>query len=60
MFDDAHEWTTTAGLLPERVDGSGDIRWNSNLQWSHPTYLLLVETHVRDEAFGLAPDGRGD
>jgi len=33
---------------------------DSNLQWSHATYLLLVETHVRDEAFGLAPDGRGD
>jgi len=29
-------------------------------QWSQATYLLLVENHVRGEAFGLAPDGRGD
>ncbi|TKX55521.1 glycoside hydrolase family 15 [Halorubrum sp. SP3] len=60
VFEDAREWTTTAGLLPERVDGSGRVRWNSNLQWSQATYLLLVENHVRDEAFGLAPDGGTD
>ena len=59
-FEDAHEWTTTAGLLPERVDRSGDVRWNSNLRWSHATYPLLVENHVRDKAFGLAPGGRAD
>ncbi|WP_280584966.1 hypothetical protein [Halorubrum sp. Boch-26] len=45
---------------PERADGSGRVRWNSNLQWSQATYLLLVENHVRDEAFGLAPDGESD
>ncbi|OYR46730.1 glycoside hydrolase family 15 protein [Halorubrum sp. Hd13] len=60
VFEDVHEWTTTAGLLPERVDGGGRVRWNSNLQWSQATYLLLVEHHVRDEAFGLAPDGGTD
>ena len=55
VFEDAHEWTTTARLLPERVDGEGRVRWNSNLQWSQATYVLLVESHVRGEPFGLAP-----
>jgi len=58
VFEDALEWTTSAGLLPERVDGSGRVRWNSNLQWSQATYLLLVENHVRGEPFGLAPGER--
>lgn len=60
VFEDARKWTTSAGLLPERVDGNGRVRWNSNLQWSQAAYLLLVESHVRDEAFGLAPDGKID
>ncbi|MFC7116556.1 glycoside hydrolase family 15 protein [Natronoarchaeum sp. GCM10025703] len=58
VFEDAIEWTTSAGLLPERVDGSGRVRWNSNLQWSQAAYLLLVENHVRGEPFGLAPGER--
>ncbi|QWC20012.1 hypothetical protein [Halorubrum sp. 2020YC2] len=39
------------------MDRTGDVRWNSNLRWSQATYLLLVENHVRDKAFGLAPAG---
>ncbi|EMA66269.1 hypothetical protein [Halorubrum kocurii] len=46
--------------LSQRVDGSGRVRWNSNLQRSQAAYVLLVESHVRGEAFGLAPDGEGD
>jgi len=56
VAEDAHEWTTSAGLLPERVDGDGRVRWNSNLQWSQAAYLLLVEHRVRGEPFGLAPN----
>jgi len=51
----AAEWTTTANLLPERVDGDGTVSWNSNLQWSQATYVLLVESHRRGEPYGLAP-----
>jgi glucoamylase len=51
----AGEWTTSAGLLPERVDGDGTVSWNSNLQWNQATYVLLVESHRRDEPYGLAP-----
>jgi GH15 family glucan-1,4-alpha-glucosidase len=51
----AREWTTSAGLLPERVDGAGGVNWNSNLQWSQATYVLLVESHLRGEPYGLAP-----
>jgi len=60
VYEDAHEWTTSARLLPERVDGEGRVRWNSNLQWSQAMYVLLVENHVRDEPFGLAPGVRSD
>ena len=52
---DAAEWTTTANLLPERVDGDGTVSWNSNLQWSQAMYVLLVESHRRGEPYGLAP-----
>ncbi len=55
VFDHAETWTTAAGLLPERVDGDGDVRWNSNLQWSQAMYLLLVESDQRGTPFGLAP-----
>jgi len=51
----AGAWTTSAGLLPERVDGDGTVSWNSNLQWSQAMYVLLVESHLRDEPYGLAP-----
>ena len=56
VTEHAREWTTSAGLLPERVDGDGTVSWNSNLQWSQAMYVLLVESHRRDEPFGLAPD----
>ena len=49
------EWTTTANLLSERVDGDGTVSWNSNLQWSQAMYILLAESHRRGEPFGLAP-----
>ncbi|WP_246055615.1 glycoside hydrolase family 15 protein [Halonotius roseus] len=55
-LDDSTEWTTTAGLLPERVDGDGTVSWNANLQWSQAMYVLLAESHVRGEPFGLAPE----
>jgi GH15 family glucan-1,4-alpha-glucosidase len=55
VFDHAGEWTTSAGLLPERVDGEGRVDWNSNLQWSQAMYVLLVESHLRGEPYGLAP-----
>jgi hypothetical protein len=42
-------------LLPERVDGDGRVRWNSNLQWSQAMYVLLVESHARGKPFGFAP-----
>ena len=51
----ASEWVTSAGLLPERVDGDGTVGWNSNLQWSQAMYVLLVESHLRDEPYGMAP-----
>jgi GH15 family glucan-1,4-alpha-glucosidase len=54
---DASEWTTSAGLLPERVDGDGSVSWNSNLQWTQAMYVLLVESHRREEPYGLAPRG---
>ena len=55
VTDHAVEWTTSAGLLPERVDGDGTVAWNSNLQWSQAVYVLLVESHLRGEPYGLAP-----
>ncbi|QSG06751.1 glycoside hydrolase family 15 protein [Halapricum desulfuricans] len=55
----AGEWTTTANLLPERVASDGTVDWNSNLQWSQATYVLLVESRLRGEPYGLAP-GRTD
>lgn len=55
ISDHAPEWTTSAGLLPERVDGSGGVDWNSNLQWSQAMYVLLVESHLKGEPYGLAP-----
>lgn len=55
VFSHAEQWTTAAGLLPERVDGSGDVRWNSNLQWSQAMFLLLAESDQRGTPFGLAP-----
>jgi GH15 family glucan-1,4-alpha-glucosidase len=58
LFEHADRWTTAAGLLPERVDGNGDVRWNSNLQWSQAAYVLLAESHVRGNPFGMAPPGR--
>jgi GH15 family glucan-1,4-alpha-glucosidase len=54
-LDEATAWTTSAGLLPERVDGDGTVAWNSNLQWSQAMYILLVESHAGGEPFGLAP-----
>jgi GH15 family glucan-1,4-alpha-glucosidase len=51
----ASEWTTSAELLPERVDGNGTVSWNSNLQWSQAMYILLVESRRRGEPYGLAP-----
>ncbi|EJN59458.1 glycoside hydrolase family 15 protein [Halogranum rubrum] len=56
VFSDAPEWTTAAGLLPEQVDGEGDVRWNSNLQWSQAMYILLAESYAADEPVGFAPD----
>ena len=56
VIDHASEWTTSAGLLPERVDGDGTVSWNSNLQWSQAMYVLLVESHLRGEPYGLAPN----
>ncbi|MFB6250801.1 MAG: glycoside hydrolase family 15 protein [Halobellus sp.] len=55
ITDHAHEWTTSAGLLPERVAGDGTVAWNSNLQWSQAMYVLLVESHRRGEPYGMAP-----
>jgi len=55
-LDESSEWTTTAGLLPERVDGDGTVSWNANLQWSQAMYVLLAESHARGEPFGLAPE----
>jgi GH15 family glucan-1,4-alpha-glucosidase len=57
VHDHADGWTTAAGLLPERVDGRGRVRWNSNLQWSQAAYVLLAASLARGEAFGLAPPG---
>lgn len=51
----ATDWTTTADLLPERVDGDGNVSWNSNLQWTQATYVLLVESLRRGEPYGMAP-----
>ncbi|SEO51464.1 Glucoamylase (glucan-1,4-alpha-glucosidase), GH15 family [Halogranum amylolyticum] len=56
VFEHALAWTTAAGLLPEQVDGEGDVRWNSNLQWSQAMYILLTESHARGEPYGFAPD----
>ncbi|ESP89984.1 glycoside hydrolase family 15 protein [Candidatus Halobonum tyrrellensis] len=55
LFDDAPTWTTATGLLPEQVDGDGTVRWNANLQWSQAMYVLLAESYVRDEPYGMAP-----
>jgi GH15 family glucan-1,4-alpha-glucosidase len=55
LREHAPTWTTAAGLLPERVDGTGAVRWNSNLSWSQATYVLLAESLARGEPYGLAP-----
>jgi GH15 family glucan-1,4-alpha-glucosidase len=55
VFDHSQMWRTAAGLLPERVDGGGAVRWNSNLQWSQAMYVLLVESHARGSPYGFAP-----
>ena len=55
VFEHVEEWTTTANLLPERVDGDGNVSWTSNLQWSQAMYVLLVESHLRGEPYGMAP-----
>jgi len=55
IHEDSRTWRTDAGLLPERVDGEGGVRWNSNLQWSQAMYVLLVESFVRGTPVGLAP-----
>jgi GH15 family glucan-1,4-alpha-glucosidase len=55
LVDDAPTWTTMAGLLPERVDGVGRVRWNANLQWSQAVYVLLAESRARGTPYGLAP-----
>ena len=55
VTDHAVEWTTSAGLLPERVDSDGTVAWNSNLQWSQAVYVLVVESLRRGEPYGLAP-----
>ncbi|ELZ28493.1 glucan 1,4-alpha-glucosidase [Halogeometricum pallidum JCM 14848] len=55
VFEHSRAWRTAAGLLPERVDGGGQVRWNANLQWSQATYVLLVESLARGEPYGLAP-----
>ncbi|MFC5368727.1 glycoside hydrolase family 15 protein [Salinirubrum litoreum] len=55
VFTHSQPWRTEAGLLPERVDGAGRVRWNSNLQWAQATYVLLVESLARGEPYGLAP-----
>lgn len=54
-LQESTDWTTSAGLLPECVDGNGSVAWNSNLQWSQAMYILLVESHDCGEPFGLAP-----
>jgi GH15 family glucan-1,4-alpha-glucosidase len=54
-LQESTQWTTTAGLFPERVDGDGTVSWNANLQWSQAMYVLLAESHARGEPFGLAP-----
>ncbi|WP_440989198.1 glycoside hydrolase family 15 protein [Haloarchaeobius baliensis] len=56
VFSHASQWGTAAGLLPERVDGNGAVRWNSHLNWSQAMFVLLTESHVRGAPFGLAPD----
>jgi GH15 family glucan-1,4-alpha-glucosidase len=55
LREDAPTWTTAAGLLPERVDGTGAVRWNANLSWSQAVYVLLAESLARGEPYGLAP-----
>ncbi|MUV57028.1 glycoside hydrolase family 15 protein [Halogeometricum sp. CBA1124] len=56
VFEDAPSWTTAAGLLSEQITGDGGVRWNANLQWSQAMYVLLTETHVREEAVAMAPE----
>ncbi|SFR64961.1 glycoside hydrolase family 15 protein [Halogeometricum limi] len=55
LFEDAPNWTSAAGLLPEQTTGDGSVRWNSNLQWSQAMYVLLAESYVDDEPYGMAP-----
>lgn len=55
VYDHAENWRTGAGLLPERVDDSGGVRWNSNLNWSQAMFILLTEHDVRGAPFGYAP-----
>lgn len=57
VAEHAPRWTNATGLLPEQVDGEGDVRWNANLQWAQATYVLLVESLARGEPYGLAPGG---
>jgi GH15 family glucan-1,4-alpha-glucosidase len=53
--DHAEQWQTAAGLLPERVDGNGAVRWNSHLNWSQAMFVLLAEQERRGQPFGFAP-----
>jgi GH15 family glucan-1,4-alpha-glucosidase len=55
VYDHAEQWQTAAGLLPERVDGNGAVRWNSHLNWSQAMFVLLAEQQRRGEPFGFAP-----
>ncbi|WP_435333601.1 glycoside hydrolase family 15 protein [Haloarchaeobius sp. TZWWS8] len=55
VFTHAENWRTAGGLLPERVDGSGNVRWNSHLNWSQAMFVLLTESHARGAPFGYAP-----
>ncbi len=55
VFSHAEQWRTAGGLLPERVDGDGNVRWNSHLNWSQAMFVLLTECHRRGSPFGYAP-----
>ncbi|QIO23872.1 glycoside hydrolase family 15 protein [Haloarcula sp. JP-L23] len=55
VYDHAEQWRTAGGFLPERVDGDGNVRWNSHLNWSQAMYVLLTEADVRGAPFGYAP-----
>jgi GH15 family glucan-1,4-alpha-glucosidase len=55
VFEHAEGWRTAGGFLPERVDGDGNVRWNSILNWSQAMFVLLTQNHVRGSPYGLAP-----